>query len=217
MTNSDIVTANAGLIYEIMNKHFYGLEREDLFQQGAIGIIKAYKNYDNDGTVKFSTYAFKYIFGEMFQLAMQKQIKISKDYLKLYRAIETTRYSLAQKLGYIPSNEEVALFLEEDLNTIEQAIIAGSMMVSSLDKASEEDRSIYETVPQEEKITLDDKLFLQEGLEQLNEEERKIIEYRYFKDMTQSEVARVLKKKQVTVSRYEKKSIEKIRDFYAVA
>lgn len=214
MTDNDIVSINAGLIYEIM-KHFYGIEREDLFQQGAIGVIKAYKNFVDDGTVKFSSYAFKSIFGEMFKLAMQKQIKVSPTYLKLYRSIETARYTLAQRLGYVPTNDEVALFLEQDIRIIEQAIVAGSIMVSSLDKACDEDRSIYETIPKEESISLDDRLLLKEGLEQLNAEERKIIEYRYFKDMTQSEVARVLKKNQVKVSRCEKKSIDKIRAFYA--
>lgn len=211
---TEIIKENMGFIYKIAN-HFYGAEKEDLFQAGALAMVNAYRSFKDDGTTKFTSYAFKPIFGEMFKLATQKQIKMSKDYLKLYRSIETARYSLAQKWGYIPTNEEIAFYLEKDVSIIEQAIIAGSIIVSSLDKATEEDRSIYETVASEEPISWDDKLLLQEGLEQLNEVERKIIEYRYFKDMTQSEVARVLKKNQVMVSRYEKRGIDKIRDFYA--
>lgn len=211
---AEIIRENMGLIYKIAN-HFYGVEKEDLIQAGALAMVTAYRSFEDDGTTKFSTYAFKSIFGEMYKLATQKQIKISKDYLKLNKAIETARYSLAQRLGYIPSNEEVALFLEKDVTEIEQAIMAGSIIVGSLDKASEDDRSIYETIAQEEPISLEDKLAIDEGLEQLTEEERKIIEYRYFKDMTQSEVARKLKKTQVMISRYEKRGIDKIRDFYA--
>lgn len=211
---TEIIKNNMGLIYKIAN-HFYGVEKEDLIQAGALAIVSAYRTFKDDGTTKFSTYAFKSIFGEMFKLATQKQIKVSKDYLKLYKSIETARYSLAQKYGYIPTNEEVALFLEKDGSEIEQAIVAGSIIVSSMDKGTTEDRSIYETVAKEEPISLEDRLAIQEGLEQLTEEERKIIEYRYFGDLTQSEVARKLKKTQVMVSRYEKRGIDKIREFYA--
>lgn len=215
MTKEEAYETNVGLIYSIMNDNFYGAEREDLFQQGVIGLLNAYDNYKNDGTAEFSSYAYLYIFGEMCKFAKQKQIKVSKSYLELYKAIETVRYSLAQKKGYIPTNEEIALFLEKDVKDIEQAILAGSIMVSSLDKGEADERSIYETIAQEEAISLEDRLTINEGLEQLTEEERKIIEYRYFEDMTQSEVARVLKKNQAKISRSEKKSIDKIREYYA--
>lgn len=211
---NEIIKENMGLLYKIAN-HFYGVEKEDLIQAGALAMVNAYRNFKEDGTTKFSTYAFKSIFGEMFKLATQKQIKISKDYLKLHRSIETARYALAQKLGYIPSNEEVAIFLERDVREIEEAIVAGSIIISSMDKGNDDDRSIYETVAVEEPISLEERLVIQEGLEQLTEEERKIIEYRYFEDMTQSEVARKLKKNQVMISRYEKRGIDKIREFYA--
>ena len=162
MTTNDIIEANTGLIYSIMNENFYGVDREDLFQQGVVGLLKAYKNYHQDGNVKFSTYAFSAIFGEMYQFAVQKQIKVSKDYLRLYKNIETSRYSLAQKWGYIPSNEELAIFLEEDINKIEQAIYAGSIIVNSLDMGTTEDRSIYETIPKEEAMSMDDKMIMNE-------------------------------------------------------
>lgn len=211
---TEVLKENMGLIYKIAN-HFYGVEKEDLIQAGALAMVSAYRAFQDDGTTKFSTYAFKAIFGEMFKLATQKQIKVSKEYLQLYKSIETARYSLAQKYGYIPTNEEIALFLEKDVREIEQSIVAGSIIVSSMDKGTTEDRSIYETVAKEEPISLEDRLAIQEGLEQLTDEERKILEYRYFEDMTQSEVARKLKKTQVMVSRYEKRGIDKIREFYA--
>ena len=213
MTDQDIVQANAGLIYKIMNERFYGVEREDLFQAGAVGVLKAYKNYKKDGTTKFSTYAYMSIFGEMYQYAAQKQIKVSRDYLRFYRSIETYRYSLAQKRGYVPTNEELAIELGVDVRTIEETILASTITISSLDKASSEDRSIYETVPTEENISWDDKLALYESLEILSDEERAIIESRYFEDMTQSEVARKLNMTQVMVSRYEKKSLNKMGAF----
>ena len=153
------------------------------------------------------------IFGEMYQYAAQKQIKVSRDYLRFYRSIETYRYSLAQKRGYVPTNEELAIELGVDVRTIEETILASTITISSLDKASSEDRSIYETVPTEENISWDDKLALYESLEILSDEERAIIESRYFEDMTQSEVARKLNMTQVMVSRYEKKSLNKMGAF----
>lgn len=214
MTDQDIVQANAGLIYKIINERFYGVEREDLFQEGAIGVLKAYKNYKKNGTTKFSTYAYMSIFGEMYQYATRKQIKVSRDYLRLYRSVENYRDSLAQKRGYMPSNEELAIELGVDVRTIEEAILASTITIGSLDKGTEEDRSIYETIPSEEKISWDDRIALDEGLGILSEEERAIIESRYFEDMTQSEVARKLNLTQVMVSRYEKKSLDKMRAFY---
>lgn len=215
MTTEQIIEENKGLIYKIAHNSFYGIEREDLYQAGVLGILKAIKNYQQNSNAKFSSYAFKSIFGEMYKLAMQKQIKVSQDYLKLHKSIEQTRYALAQKFGRIPSNEEVAQFLEMDIYEVEQAIMASTIMVSSLDSKSDEERSYYETIPSKESISILDQITIQEGLDQLNEEEREIIKYRYIEDMTQSEVARKLKKTQVMVSRYEKKGIDKMRSYYA--
>ncbi len=213
MTDQDIVQANAGLIYDIMNERFYGCDREDLFQAGALGVLTAYKNYKKNGTTKFSTYAYFSIFGEMYKFATQKQIKVSKDYLRLHRSVESYRYSLAQKRGYIPSNEELALELGVDVRTIEEAIVASTITIGSLDKGTEDDRSIYETIPHEETISVDDRIAIYEGLEMLSDVERKIIESRYFEDMTQSEVAKKLHLTQVMVSRYEKKSLNKMNAY----
>ena len=209
----NIIKENMGLVYKIASK-YYGVEQEDLIQAGSLGIIKAYRNYKQNSNVKFSTYAFSWILGEMHELASQKQIKVSKDLLRLYKSIEMTRYSLAQKLNYIPSNAEVAIFLEQDIVTIEMAVAAGSIIVGSLDKQETEDRSIYETIPQEENISLDDRIALNESLKNLNYQEQQIIKYRYFEDLTQGEVARKLNITQVMVSRYEKKGIDKMREYY---
>lgn len=214
LTIENVIEANTGLIYKIATQ-FYGIDRDDLFQAGALGVAKAYKNYQENGTTKFSTYAYEYIFGEMYSLAQaQNQIKVSRDYLRLYKEIEKTRYALAQKLNRIPTNEELALFLEKDIFVIEQAIQAAST-VMSLDYQDGDERSIYESIPSEEFMSLDDQLVIKEGLDLLNDDEKKILEYRYFQDLTQSEVARILKMTQVKVSRYEKKGIDKMKNYYA--
>lgn len=218
MTMDEMIVMYKGLIYKIANK-FYNVSKEDLFQAGSLGLLKAYKNYQKNGETKFSTYAYEYIFGEMYQMVYKNQsLKISKDALKMYQKIEMTRSALAQRIHKIPSNQEVADFLEWNLETVEQIILAGSTIMTSLDETNKDsERDYYETIGQEETLSTLDNLTLQESFEELNKEEKKIIAYRYFNDLTQREVAEKLNMTQVMVSRYEKKGISKLRAYYDVA
>lgn len=214
MTTLELVNANKGLIYKI-SKQFYNVDQDDLFQAGVLGIMKAYKNYQKNGTTKFSTYAYDYIFGEMYTLAYnQTPIKVSRDLLRLYKIIEKTRYALAQKFGKIPTDVELAQYLEKDVLLIRQAIEAANTVMSLDYKTSDDERSIYESIPSRESVSLDDQLTIYDGLNTLSTEEKRILEYRYFEDLTQSEVARKLQMTQVKVSRYEKKGINKMREYY---
>jgi len=192
MESNDIVKLNEWLIWKVA-KCFYNADLEDLYQAGALGIVKAYQNYRANGTTKFSTYAYDYVYGEMYQMVYKNQsIKLSKDILKTFQRIEMTRGTLAQKLGKVPSNEEIAQFLEMDATFVSQVVVA-----------------------EPEKVSLDDSLALQECMNQaLNPEEKKIITYRYFEDMTQSEIAKALNMTQVMVSRYEKKGLQKMQSYY---
>ena len=177
-----------------------------------MGLAKAYKNYQKNGMTKFSTYAYEYIFGEMYALANNKNIKISKDILKRYRLIEKTRYDLAQKLMRIPSNLELADYLEIDIDVLEHAL-ACAYQVMSLDEDKEEVRNLHETISQEINVSQDDKILLNDSLSSLNEVEKDIINSRYYGDLTQSEVADRLGISQVKVSRYEKKGLTKMRKY----
>ena len=206
-----VIEDSAGLIWSIA-KMFYGTEKSDLYQAGVLGVIKAYQNYKKDGDTKFSTYAYKYIYGEMYIVANSKSIKLSKDILKLVKMIEHGRNILAQKLLHTPTNKELAAFLEIEEEKIEQAILWASSIIS-IDNDTEEERSLHELIPCEEKITQDDKLLLSESLNTLNSLEKDIISARYYEDLTQSETARKLGITQVMVSRYETKSLAKMRKF----
>ncbi len=214
MQTEDIVKLNEWLIRSVASKFYYP-EKEDLYQAGALGIMKAYQNYKNNGTTKFSTYAYEYVFGEMYQMVYKNQsIKVSKDILKSYQKIEMTRSALAQKIHKIPTNDEIATFLEMDSRLVEQIVTSGSAIMCSLDDTNADERSYYETIAKEEKVSLDDSLTLQECIDTLNDEEQQIIDCRYFQDMTQSETARKLNMTQVMVSRYEKKGLEKMKSYY---
>lgn len=194
-----------------LTKKFYGIERNDLFQAGVVGLLKALKNYNKDGNTKFSTYAYDYIFGEMYLLAGNKELKVSKDILKLYKKVEEARYRLAQKLAKIPSNQELAEYLNIPLIDIDMAC-SSAYQIMSLDIANDEEGILYEHIGGKRE-DFDTKILIDDSIEVLNDDEKEIIRSRYFEDLTQSEVAKKLNMTQVMVSRYEKKGITKMREY----
>lgn len=209
MTTNELISSNMGLIKKIASK-FYNMDKEDLIQVGVIGLLKAYQNFRDTSDAKFSTYAYSYIFGEMYQLAnSNRNWKVSKDLLKVYKLVEKTRYELAQRLSRIPSNQEVALFLELDPSLVEEATLSAQVMMSLDDEANE--LNLHEVIPDKKDANCDIKLDLDDSFKVLDSCEKEIIKSRYFEDLTQSEVAKKLHMTQVMVSRYEKKSLEKMR------
>ena len=205
---------NENLIKKIASK-FYGLEFEDLFQAGVIGLIKASRNFKEGHHAKFSTYAYDYIFGEMYALSMvSKNIRINKETLSLCRKIEEARVSLTQIINRIPTNYELASFLEMDEGLITNTLNA-ALSILSLDAHREEEGNIYETLPDEKVNNIDERIIIKDSMQSLDSPEKDIIYYRYFKDLTQSETAKTLGMTQAMISRYEKASLEKMGQYIA--
>ena len=195
-------------------QNFYHTSFEDLLQAGAMGILKAYKKYRQNGTTKFSTYAYDYIFGEMYDFVMKdRKIKVNKETLKLAKQIELTKNALSLKMNRLPTYEEIASFLHLSPIMIREALLATTETISFDDK-KDEARDLYEIIPQEERLSLDDKITLEDSINALPQSSQKIIRYRYFKDLSQSETAKRMGMTQVMVSRYEKKSLEQLKRFY---
>lgn len=200
------------ILISIANK-FYNVEKHDLYQAGYIGVIKAYKNYKNNSEVKFTTFAYKYIFGEMYELAKNnRNIKLNKNYLKIYKKIENTKILLTQKFNREPSINEVAMFLEMDIGLINDVIIT-CMSVLSLDNESEvlNDSNLYATIGKD--LDYDTNILVRDSLEYLNEDEKKVTYYRYYYDYTQQEIADMMGINQVKVSRLESSSKKKIKEY----
>ena len=209
MTTNELIESHMGLIKKIANK-FYNCSREDLIQVGVIGLLKAYKNYKDIKSAKFSTYAYPYIFGEMYGLVSSgKNIKVSRDMLKLYKVVEKARYELAQRLNYVPNDYEVAQFLEMDYNLVREAVACSEALISLDDEASE--LNLHEVVADKHQVNVDLKMDIDDSFRVLEDCEKEIIKARYFEDLTQSEVAKKLNMTQVMVSRYEKRSLEKMK------
>ena len=210
MNYEKILKDNEKMIWKLAS-HFYGVDKNDLYQAGVVGLLKALKKYKKNSMTKFSTYAHDYIFGEMYLLASNRDLKISKDILRLYKKIEETRYILAQKLSKIPSNLELAEFLGLSLDDIEIACMSANVVLS-LDVDTDDSRNAYECIAAA-KEDIDTKIMVDDSFAVLDDDERNIIRSRYYEDLTQQEVAKKLNMTQVMVSRYEKRGISKMRDY----
>ena len=216
----DVVGATSKLIYAIINKYFKGYDQDDLYQVGVIGVIKAYDNYKENNNTKFSSYAYKYIYGEIYSyINKQKNIKVSKEYLSLYKKINTAKNILSQKLMKEPTTYELATFLEIEPNIIE-TVINSMQVVDSLERiiyAGDNNLSLYDTVSDNKDYYNIDYLLLNEEVNKLESPYKELIYLRYFEDRTQASVAECLGMNQVEVSRNEKKALKKIRNNYQVA
>jgi len=210
ITDEELISIHEGLIYKLA-RSFYNSSIEDLYQVGIIGLLKAKKNYNSDSKAKFSTYAYEYIYGEMYAcVEKNKGIKIGRDILKLCKQIDKIRQKLTQINGQEPTVEEIALYAELPIETICQAISSANSIIS-YDAQSELNRAIVDTIADTNTPDLIESLALKESLDILDEEEKQIIDLRYYKDMTQSETAKAMKMSQVMISRYEKRGMQKLR------
>jgi len=213
-----IVSENVGLVWSIVRRFKgRGCELEDLFQIGCIGILKAIDKFDLSYDVKFSTYAVSLISGEIKRfLRDDGMVKVSRSLKENGWKIKLASEKLSQEYGREATIDEIATATELSTEDIEMAM-----------EANVEEESIYTSVYQNDgnEIFLVDKLpeekdenekmlnhmLLKQLLEELGEEEKKLIELRYFREMTQMQVAKILNISQVQVSRMEKKILMKMR------
>ena len=199
------------LVFSIISKYGNYFDKDDLYQVGMIGLIDAYKHFDESVGVKFSSYAYYYILGEVTKFVREnRSVKVSKDVIKLNSSIEKCRDMMRQRLGREPTDTEVSLFLEIDEEKVSE--VRNSMReVKSLDFCYEEDISLYNSVMCFDNETSADVLDLREEISNLPEEERKIILARYYDELTQSETSKLLGVSQVQISRSENKILKKLK------
>ncbi len=200
----EIILQYANLVRSIAKK-FYNVDKEDLFQAGCLGLIKAYNNY-RDSSVPFHSYAYKYIFGEMYELSVKsRDIKLNKHYLKLYKLINEARNTLSLKLSRSVSLADISSYLDIDIKELEYAVILTEDMLSLDDE--------YENIQVGVNGINDDLILLSESLDSLDSLSSAVIKYRYLFDLTQGEVGKLLGLSQVKVSRIESSSKQKILEY----
>lgn len=192
-----------GLIYSIIAKYPKRFDRDDLFQAGMLGLVDAYKHYDPNVSVKFSTYAYYYIVGEVNKYIREcSSLKISKDLIDLKKKILKVIDVMTQKLGREPTTLELSLYLDVSEEMIINALISTDEVVSI--DASFDSFKYFDDINAE-------KLDLREEIEKLSEDEQRLIKARYYEDLTQIETSKKLGISQVQVSRNESKILKKLR------
>jgi RNA polymerase sporulation-specific sigma factor len=213
-----IVKENVGLVWSIVRRFKgRGCEMEDLFQIGCIGILKAIDKFDLSYDVKFSTYAVSLITGEIKRfLRDDGMVKVSRSLKENGWKIHLAAEQLSQKYGREATIDEIAIATELSLEDIVMAMEANVEVESIYKSVYQSDgNEIYliDRLPEEkdenEKIL--NHMMLKQLLGELDEQERQLIELRYFREMTQMQVAKVLGTSQVQVSRMEKKILQKLR------
>ena len=108
----EVINSTSKMIYMIINKYFRGYDKEDLYQVGVLGVIKAYDNYKKDHNTKFSTYAYTYIYGEIYTYTNSlKGLKLARENYSLYKKINEAKNILSQRLMKEPTIYELSSFL----------------------------------------------------------------------------------------------------------
>ena len=215
----EIIENNSGLIWSIVNRFCgRGYSKEELYQIGAIGIIKAVKRFDFKFNVKFSTYAVPYIMGEIKRFIRDDgPIKVSRSIKELAVKINELQKENINKKGEELSINEIA----KKLNVLKEEVAVAIESVRPLESIDEEaykqdndGESKLSKISNKEDETniLVNKLTINKLVKELNERDKKVIILRYFKEKTQTEVAKLLGISQVQVSRIEKKALLSMRE-----
>lgn len=210
----EIINENVGLVWNVVKRFANrGYELEDLFQIGCIGFVKAIRKFDLSFETQLSTYAVSMIIGEIRRfLRDDGMIKVSRSLKETAGKIKEIKL---QERNENLTIEYIAEKLELDKEDVLMALDATSL-IESLDKPIGDEmdgKTIGECIKDKvnEYDKLLDKITVTSLLKDLNERERKVIVYRYYKDMTQENVAKMLGTSQVQISRIEKKALLKMR------
>lgn len=203
---------NLGLVHSLCVRFAgRGIEYDDLYQAGCIGLIKATDAFDTERGLCFSTYAVPVIMGEMRRLFRDGgAVKVSRSVKELGMKISRERQILEQKLCREPTVGELASVLGVAPEEVTEAICASQPTVSL---TYEDDDGVSETelpvISAEDEIS--DRLLIDSALEKLSDEEKQLVIYRYYNSLTQSKTAEIMSMTQVQVSRAEKKILAKLR------
>lgn len=215
-----LVENNQGLIWSIVKRFLgRGYDTEDIYQIGCLGFIKAIRRFDAEFEVRLSTYAVPYILGEIKKFLRDdgpvkvsrslrelniKILELQREYLKKGKELNILEISQILKIP----KEEIALAMEigKPTESIEESIYNNEKTNKSL--------NIIDTLStnQDEANSITDKITIQTLIENLNPRDKEIILLRFYKNKTQTEVAKILGISQVQVSRIEKRILSGMKN-----
>lgn len=209
----ELVIKYDSLIMSIVNKFAQNYNREDLYQVGRNALLKASLKYDENANVKFSTFSYKYILGEILKYIREdKNLHVSRDMIRLNRNIKVAEERYYMSYGKYPSSYELSLLLKENENKIKE-LLNLCQNTDSLDEKNDygdNELSLYDVTYDKDKVDSIDLISLKYALNELKEEDRDLIYQRYFEDKTQTEIAEKMNISQVKVYRMEKKILDEL-------
>ena len=203
------ITQNLGLVHACAGRfRGRGMEYDDLYSAGCVGLIKAYDNFDESRGVCFSTYAVPVILGEIKKLFRDGgTVKVSRSLKELGMRVQAAREHTMKLCGAEPTLQQLA----EPIENVALAIQAAQPAMSLTPEGGEDgDRQLDIPVesPEEE---LADRISLAEVIEALPEQDKQLIRLRFYGNRTQSETAKALHTTQVQISRRERKILIRLR------
>ncbi len=201
-----LITENMGLVHTCAHRFTgKGIEYEDLFQAGCMGLVKAFDAFDRERGVRFSTYAVPVILGEIRRLFRDGgTVKVSRTLKELSMKTAREREKFAFKEGREPTVKELAERLGVSEEEVTEAVCAAAPVVSlTTDEDSGGGQSDIPVESPEEQIA--ERLSVIQAVSGLEERDRAIVRLRYYENKTQTQTAAALGMTQVQVSRREKK------------
>lgn len=209
----EMIQQNMGLVHACAHKFKgRGIEYEDLFQAGCMGLIKATDAFDESRGVRFSTYAVPVILGEMRRLFRDGgTVKVSRTLKELSLKAVRTKERLSIEMGREPTVSELASALDLEVSAVVEALSAATPALS-LTGSDEEGAPQIDLPVQSPEEELSDRISLRQVLSLLEKKDQMLIRLRYFQGKTQVETARALDMTQVQVSRREKKILLRLRE-----
>ena len=214
-----LIQQNTPLIKSIVKRYLgKNIEYDDLFQIASIGLLKAIKNFSTEYNVRFSTYAVPMILGEIKrQMRDDGYLKVSRSTKSL--SIKINRYIEEQTMlgEKEPTIEQIANHFEMSTADIVFAMDAGKMPISLNEKGKDndnDDNELMDRIPTDQDKKMLEKIILKDMLSKLEPREQKIMILRFYRDMTQGEIAKQMGVSQVQISRLENKILEKLKSLY---
>lgn len=214
-----LIAQNTGLVHSVVRRFAgRGHEMEDLFQVGCIGLIKAVQKFDLSFGVQFSTYAVPMVMGEIKRFIRDDGIiKVSRSLKETAVRAMQVREALIAKSSAEPGLKEIADAMDISPSELAVALDAGAKpesLYATCDDGSREGLCLLEKLESDGNMEVEvtDRLALYQALSEFEERDRKLLFLRYFRQKTQTQVAKVLGISQVQVSRIEKKLLLKMRE-----
>lgn len=202
---------NLGLVHLCANRfRGRGIEYEDLYSAGCLGLLKAVKAFDSSRGVKFSTYAVPVILGEIKRLFRDGgTMRVSRSLKEMSMKLQKICADFVQKEGREPTISELSVLSGEEESDVSEALCASQPLLSLTSQDDDEGQlDVPVNAPDEQIVDL---LALRQIMKALPDNDRILLELRYFREFTQSKTAEVLGMTQVQVSRREKKLLAQMR------